>query len=302
MLEDLDNADEIVGAAERLLADAGAHEHLPTPVDELVAAAGLMRGDDADLFSDATLAQAPPDLRDKIRGLRGKLFAALDRRERVVFVNPEIQRGGRRNFQTLHEVGHDILPSQADLAYADDYLTLSPATRKKFEQQANQTAAELLFQRNFYERMASDYALGMAAVVETSQRIGASIHAGLRRYVETHHRPVAAVVLARSPVSVVPMTFRRSEACSSSAWRERFPRPDTEWSALMTGTAFPFLCDVPRLAAEEIVQTTCPLADRAGAVTTVTVEIFSNTYNILALLWPPQRQVLRRRRRLERRA
>jgi len=57
----------------------------------------------------------------------------LDRRERAVYVHPEIQLAGRVNFQTLHEVAHDILPWQSALAYADDDLRLSWSTRIKFE-------------------------------------------------------------------------------------------------------------------------------------------------------------------------
>ena len=98
----------------------------------------------------------------------------LDRRERLVDVNPSIQQESRRRFRALHEVGHDILPSQQAPAYADNARTLSWLITVKRERDANQTAAELLFQRDRFRRIAADYAVGMATVVELADRFGAS--------------------------------------------------------------------------------------------------------------------------------
>src|SRR5215216_807723 len=152
MLRDLANREEVVRASERLLRLSEVRDRLPTPIDDLIAAAGLHRGED-DLFASATIDQAPAHLRKAVRALRGKLHAVLDRRRRKVYINPEITHDGRRAFRALHEVGHDILPSQNDPAHADDQFTLSWQTRMRWERDANQTAAELLFQRERFTRM-----------------------------------------------------------------------------------------------------------------------------------------------------
>src|SRR5438128_2510189 len=107
----LESAGAIRDACDRLLKAAGVEETLPTPVADIVAAADLNWGSDG-LFADETLERAPDELGKKMRALRGKLRALLDRRERKVYVNPEIQLVGRRNFHTLHEVGHDLLEWQ----------------------------------------------------------------------------------------------------------------------------------------------------------------------------------------------
>src|SRR5207253_1327988 len=110
-------------------------------------------------------------------------------------------------------------------AYADDDQRLSWSTRIRFEQEANQTAAELLFQRNVFMDMAADHVIGFAGVVELCEQIGASIHAGTRRYAETHRAPVCALVLDSKPVREEPLAYRRREAVHSPAWAERVSPP-----------------------------------------------------------------------------
>src|SRR5713101_4544324 len=126
--------EDVVREAKRLLRDAAVSRRLPTPVEDLVAAAGLVRGSD-EIFAEHVLARAPRELRDAVRGLVGKVRAMLDRREREIYVSPEITLLGRRNFQTLHEVGHERLPWQKKLAYADDDARLSWSIHVRFERE-----------------------------------------------------------------------------------------------------------------------------------------------------------------------
>src|SRR5438105_4655499 len=67
--------------AERLMRDADVARRLPTPVEDLVAAAGLVRGSD-EIFAEHVLARAPRELRDAVQRLAGKVRAMLDRHER----------------------------------------------------------------------------------------------------------------------------------------------------------------------------------------------------------------------------
>lgn len=70
-------ADDIRKGAETLLRAADVKGRLPTPVDDIIAAAGLVEPEHS-LLSDSVLAQAPTHLRDKIRKLRLKVRAVLD--------------------------------------------------------------------------------------------------------------------------------------------------------------------------------------------------------------------------------
>ena len=63
MLRDCDNEDEIVGASRRLLKLADATERLPTPVEDIVHAAGLDRSQELP-FDESILRRAPAHLDD----------------------------------------------------------------------------------------------------------------------------------------------------------------------------------------------------------------------------------------------
>lgn len=299
MLRDLPREKEIARASEQLLRAADAQGRLPTPVEDLVEAAGLAASGEMP-FDESVLQRAPAHLADAVRrlGLKNKVHAMLDRRERLVYINPEIQHEGRRRFRALHEVGHDALPSQQQPAYVDNARTLSWLTHMREEQDANQTAAEMMFQRDLFRLMASEYEVGMAAVVELADRFGASYHASLRRYAETHHAAVAGLVLDHSPCVAEPLGFRRREAICSPSWEKRFGRPDI-WPKVLSRPVFTFVDEARRAA---LWQATADGEFRYSALNDepcdLRVSAFSNSYSVLVILWQPMRERLKRRRRL----
>jgi hypothetical protein len=198
MLEDLDSGAQIARLSEKLLRRADAAGRWPTPVEDIVAASELEETQTSP-FSIATLKRAPKHLRRAVELIDShKIRAILDRRERTVHLDPSIEHHGRRAFLKLHEVSHDLLPWQRALAYADDDVTLSPSYHRLSEREANQCAAELLFQGERFRAMAAEYAIGIGAVSELATTVGSSMRATLRRYAETHRAPVCGIVLHRS--------------------------------------------------------------------------------------------------------
>jgi hypothetical protein len=295
-VSELESSDAIREACRRLLVVAEAKDALPTPVETIVTAANLEYGSD-DLFADETLQRAG-EIGEKVKGLRGKLNALLDRRERKVYLNPEIQLLGRRNFHALHEVGHHWLDWQRELVYADDQYTLSFRTWVTQEREAHAAAAELLFQCELFDRVAAEYRIGMAEIIELAQMFGASRHAAFRRFAERHRAPVAGIVLDRSPRSVAPLVFSRREAVSSPAWDEQFESP-ARWPKLLSVDGYPFLAEVARLDVEQPpIQFATSRSDLDGKPLELNGELISNSYNLLVLLWVPQREWLSRRRSL----
>src|SRR5665811_2355109 len=118
-MHNLDSRLEIAETAEGLLRRADALGRLPTPVDDLVAAARLTEPEES-LLSTSVLQSAPAHLRDAMARLTGRVRGLVDRRALEVHLSPEITHEARRNFIRLHEIGHHILPWQHDLGYADD--------------------------------------------------------------------------------------------------------------------------------------------------------------------------------------
>jgi hypothetical protein len=287
---------EILRRVEQLLRAAEARGRLPTPVEDIVAAAGLVRGSD-EIFSPHILARAPKELRDAVSRLTGRVRAMLDRREREIYINPEITIEGRRNFQTLHEVGHEIVPWQAALAFADDDARLSWQTRIRFEREANISAGELLFQRALLTEIASNYSIRVATVIELAEMFGASIHSTFRRYVETHRGVLAGVVLDCQPWRAEPIAYKRHETLSSASWAERFSAP-LNWPRSMSETDFSFLAEARHAHVRGNLSTKWTTTDLAGATIELDVELFSNTYNTLVLISVPQSERGKRKRRL----
>lgn len=291
MLSDLDSSEDIARSADKLLKEAGAYYKFPTPVDNLVAAARLSEPKHS-LLSKLVLDQAPMHLRAVILPLRLKVRGLLDRRERELHVDPSIENEGKRRFVKLHEVGHDILPWQRELAYGDDDATLSWSIERRFELEASQTAAELGFQRRVFMEVAGSFPVGLKSVVDLSEMFGFSIQATFRRYVEDHQLPVAGLVLDRSPERREPLAYRRHEALFSESWGARFGRPI--WPGLLHVARFPFIA-FAAIAKQSVgggaSQTWWP--DVAGDPLAVALEVFDNGYNILLLMWLPR---VRRRR------
>lgn len=298
MLEDLDSHADIVRLTDRLLKEAGAYGRLPTPVSDIVAAADLTEAPQT-FLAESSIAQAPAHMRAVLRRLSGKVHAALDRRERKVHINPATDNTGQRAFKRLHETSHDLFPWQhiddGNVGFADDQLTLSPKTTILFEQEANQGAAELLFQRTRFAQAASQYAIGCAAISELAEAFGASKHASFRRYVETQRGAIAGVVLEPRPQSNDPLTFRRYEAVCSEKWARRFEHP-LLWPTVLSAEPFTFVEQARACAGFGLPHGVWRHIDLNNEAATLEVDAMSNSYRTFVLVWLPQRETFKRRR------
>lgn len=294
MLEDLDNARDIARLSEQLLEKADAAGHWPTRVDDLVTASKLEVSTEESPFSLAVLKRAPRYLQKAVQLIgSGRVHAILDRRERTIHIDPEIDTSGRKKFLRLHEVGHDILPWQSALAYADNESTLSPSTKTIFEREANQAAAELLFQGRRFGRIAAEYETGMGAVGALKKKSGASLRATLRRYAEDHAGTACGIYLAPSPCRTEPLAYRRYEVSQSTAWTRRFGR---SWPRVLDTAGFPFIGTIADPAIGQDDGLTWP--DLDSEPVPLRAEATWTRFGVALLLWVPRREILRRKRRL----
>jgi hypothetical protein len=295
MIDEVDGADAIRAAAEHLLRKADAKGRLPTPVDDIVAAAGLVQPEES-LLSRSAFEQAPAHIQRALRKVRFKVRAVLDRQAREIHLDPTIHVQGRIAFRKLHEVTHDILPWQRELGYADDDATLSRSTNQLFERQANHGAAELLFQGTLFSDMAAEYEVGMAAILELAGRVGASGHAAFRRFIETNRGTLAGVVMDPSPQSRQPLAYRRHEVIASRTWESQFGSPHT-WPAVLQTPPFEFVeLGPPAYAGGSVMKSTWRLADVRNQPTDLSVEVYSNSYSLFVLIWLRRKERLRHRR------
>ncbi len=288
MLDDLESRDEIGRLTERLLSKADAHYRFPTPVDDIVAAAGLLEPRTS-MLASPILEAAPPHVSAAIKKLGRRVRAVLDRKTREIHLHPDIDVQTRRSFKKLHEVAHDVYPWQKELAYADDDSTLSWSTRLLFEREANQGAAELLFQRRIFQEVAAEYRIGMGSVIALAEQFGASIHATFRRYIESSSASVAGLVLEPSPATLLPLSYDRHEAIHSRAFSLRMGE-STAWPRRLDFPRFDFLELVRQTKSEVPRSTSVVELPASGRHLTVTVEVFSNFYSKFVLLWERRRE------------
>ncbi len=293
MSDEVPDLREIQKEAQRLLARADVRAELPTPVDRLVAAAGLEQPKQS-MLANLVLNEAPERLRRPMRRLRLKVRALLDRQEREIHLDPSIDHPGQLAFKTLHEVAHDILPWQRELGYADDDDSMSPSTRRLFEWQANVGSAELLFQRQLFADMAHDSTIGLAAAFELAQRFGSSRRGGLHRYVETHRGGVVGVVLDISPIAAGELAYRRREVVLSKSFERRFGDANS-WPRVLRSPPYTFLADAASArCCSGSIKTQLILPDLNNDCCKLDVEISSNTYNLLVLISVARRERGRR--------
>lgn len=184
----------------RALLDRAGVTGPPTPIDDLVVCTGLSLSTHISL--DARNAEHFAGILNvaHLRSALRKAMGILNRRTGEIYTNAAMT-AAKNNFVILHEVGHQALPWQRGLAmHYDDDATLASETHSIFEREANLFAADTLFQLKRFATDAADLPLGLPAVLQLAARYRASIHASLRRYVESNSRPCLAWILSRHPV------------------------------------------------------------------------------------------------------
>lgn len=275
---------------DRLLRAADARYRFPTPVENIVEAQRLRTAaNDASPFAAGILAAAPAALREKMRIISHKVLAVLDRRDRLVYVDPDRLEVQQR-FGRCHEVGHDVLPWHDERFYVDGMEQLAPHVRALYEQEANYAAAQLLLQRDVFLEVARSLQPGSDAVKDLAARFGCSIHATFRAYVEMNPTAVAGLVLARSPIGTSgdSYLFSVKAVFASECFTRLFPWLDDPPTTLSS-------IDYPDLAGlwDQLSRFSVSyeghlwLPSRAGNALAINVELFSNSYSLFLLAsWP----------------
>ena len=183
---------------------------------------------------------------------------------------------------------HDVLPWQRDLlVLGDTSKTLAPSIELKFEREANQGDAELLFQIDLLKRMAVDYPTEIATPIALAGIFGASIHSTFRRWIEEHEGGVCGIAIDPEPACLMPLAFRRYEVIVSRGWRARFGAP--RFPARLNAAEYGFLVPLSTSLSGSI-DADWALSDLSGSACTVRVQSFNNSYRTFVLLWVPAKE------------
>jgi hypothetical protein len=176
--------------AETLLEEAGALESLPTDELKVLDYLGL-RQLSFDFGDEPDFVQHAPAIPEHLR-------AALSVNDRAVVTHSEL--GPKRHrWSVFHEVAHFILPEHLQRIFLDTDGTLSLWTKSRLEREANNVAAELIFQGNRFTEESLDLPLSCRTVLNLAPQYDASYESAMRRYVERHVLPCAVIVYDKSP-------------------------------------------------------------------------------------------------------
>lgn len=278
-----DSEAEIARLADLHLKRAGALGRLPTPLDDLVVAAGLLDVTETETFKEAFLASLPERARAAFNSTWQKVRGIADLRERAVFV-PKTTSLPRVLFATGHELGHQVLPWQkVNTAFLDDEYSLSPEAEELFDLEANFFAAELIFQGRRFTARVRDYKPSFDAVFVLADEHGASRHATLRRYVEEHDEIIALVPYSPSRYSLdedgIPTLRRWAKVVGSPRFVQRYSGIQLP-AEIRSGHPWVASRDSQQVEEGEI---TLPCGPGTGAVR-FQWQSWWNTYSLLVLL------------------
>lgn len=189
---------KIRSEAERALARAEAIGRFPTPVADIIRAAGLREEAEA-ILDESYLSR----LRHKakaagalLKSALKKVIGVIDIGARIIAVDQTI-KVVRQTFVRLHETAHGLLTWQRQM-YAvveEDESTISPEIADLFDREANAFASEVLFQRTGFTLEAQQEAFGLKVPLKLGRKYGASAYAAIRRYVSENSRTCVVLVL-----------------------------------------------------------------------------------------------------------
>lgn len=131
-------------------------------------------------------------------GLGRDVLGAVWLEERTLFVD-RTQSAPRRRFTEAHELIHALCPWHGAVLRSDTASELFGPARRAIEGEANLGAAMLLFQGSSFAAAAAALPTSLDSVRELAARHGASLHAALHHYVQTHGEAVAMLTVGRFP-------------------------------------------------------------------------------------------------------
>jgi len=128
------------------------------------------------------------------------LLGAVSFEEAAVFV-ATYMRPERVLFTDAHETAHWICDWHREFAVRlnDTDVDLFGPARRKIEAEAHFGAAQFIFQGDHLQRRASARLLSMATPLALAEFYGASWHATIHHYAESHQAPVALLVAGPEP-------------------------------------------------------------------------------------------------------
>ena len=229
-------------------------------------------------------------------GLDPSIRAFLWPSERLIGVHQTLS-STRRNFSILHEIGHFVLPGhlhpdfvQVGKKHTDTAKNMSIDTVIQQEIEANQFAADCLFQLDRFDRKIVEAKLDWLNIQVMAQNYHASIEATARRWIERTSQEYALVVFnpkSRNTRNAPPSPLELLYSVTSESFaRSYFSRLITGFEVGEESLVFRIFYGLEyRDPPEDILRVAMP--DESEL--TFSMRLFSNSYRMFGLLTPLKR-------------
>lgn len=282
-----DSVQEIEKIARNLLVEAKAWGRFPTPVDRIIRCAELS------IESGVDLSQVDAGFFVKSANFFGrisrKILGIIDFRAKTIYLD-ESQQPKRKNFVTLHEVGHGLLPWQSELlGCRDDEMTIVAEVKELYEREASIFASDSLFQLERFEEEAAKLELGIQSARTIANKFGGSVQAALRRYVERSPKRCALLVL-HHPEPNEPFRAKVRNYFESLSFEQAFG--GLIWPQ-ECGMEYQFVRDIQRKRRDHQEGQIGVTTDNLGYLT-LQYHFFDNSYNVFVFFFPPGEKIISR--------
>ncbi|WKA26220.1 ImmA/IrrE family metallo-endopeptidase [Bradyrhizobium roseum] len=190
-----------------LLNKSDAWGRLPTPIDDVMAAAKLKLAP-ISAFDEGVIERYARKFglaaKTLVKSAIDKVLGILDVHGNIVHIDGSVNKE-KQNFLKLHETGHNELPHQRGLFrwVQDCKKMLEPDISELFEREANIFASIALFQDGHFAKVTADSPFGIKVPLAVGRKFGASAYASFREYVRRNEKACAIIVLnAPTPCNI----------------------------------------------------------------------------------------------------
>lgn len=267
---------------EALLVQAGAADQLPTDEERLL---GFLKLEQLSFDFMHEL-----DFLPKQQSQELDLRAVLSLNDRLIATHSGLNQK-RKRFGIFHEVAHFILPDHREKLFLDNDATLSWWTRVRIEREANEIAAEILFQGNRFTEEAFSSPTSVRTVIDLAPRFAASYESAIRRYVERHLLPCAVIVYDKvsnnhDEAELGDLEYKIHYTITAPEFRRRFFSGIEIKSGTIPGTELgqkQGWWGVGSITEQELV-----VSRDKGSAWHFDTEIFTNGYKIFQFVLPPK--------------
>lgn len=267
--------------AERALQEAGALGVLPTPVDNILAAANI-EAIDEEILDTRFLQTLRSRAGDALKRALSKVLGVFDAKSGLVFVDRLLQPVKQR-FVMFHEAGHGFMPWQRTMynLVEDCEQALDPEAAQLFDREANVFASEVLFQLDTFAEMAADHKFQIWTPIKLSKEFNASLYASIRQYVAKSDRCCVVLVLNPPKLSKEGFEATLRRVVPSELFAATFGT--YQWPNVYT-PADPFGALVPLANRKSSGKRNLVLKDTDGQRHECIAESFTQTYQVFILI------------------